>query len=499
MGRPDERARSWRVVAIACSVVMLGCPGADEPPVQAPSAGGSLAETLTSARAADGTYISWREHLIDDESTGGPELTGGDGSVVADFDMDGYMDIVSVHESDTEYDGQADGLIRIAFGTADPDRWTSVTLGAGAEVGAAEDVAVGDLNGDGYVDVVAACELAHLIYFENPGADAARAPWARHIPEIASNRGSFIRVYLADLTGDGRLEVVTPNKGTQNPTLEMGPRTISWFSIEGSPLLSASWVEHELTRVRWPINAQPVDLDDDGDLDVVGGSVAERRIMWFENLGGGEFSEHRIDVTGTAVPPERRTPAERAVEGSVVTGFNMDYADLNRDGRLDIVLAEAFHTLVWLEQPAVQDAAWELHTIGTHWPDQLVGIRVADIDSDGRADVLTGGYSRGPRDQDADVELSTPMGRLAWFEQPTDPAAPWVRHDISRRQRGMFDQFVTRDMDGDGDLDFITTRGNSAPYDGVLWLEQLRSADPLRAFQPARVGESPERPLPPEG
>jgi hypothetical protein len=487
------------LVLTFASLMVAGCAIADQRAAPEPSDTGLVAERPTSARAADGTYISWREHIIDDESTAGPELTGGDGSLVADFDGDGYMDIVSVHESDTEYDGEGDGLIRIAFGTSDPDRWSSVTLGSGAEVGAPEDVAVGDLNGDGYVDIVAACELAHLIYFENPGANAATAAWTRHIPEVASNRGSFIRVYLADLTGDGRLEVVAPNKGAQNPTLEMGPRAISWFSIEGSPLLSTSWVEHELTRVRWPINAQPVDLDGDGDLDVVGGSVAERRIMWFENVGTGEFSEHRIDVSGTSVPPERRTRAERAVQGSVVTGFNMDYADLNGDGRLDIVLAEAFHTLVWLEQPTNREAAWTLHTIGTHWPDQLVGLRVADINSDGRADVLTGGYSRGPRDEDADVEASTPMGRLAWFEQPTDPGEPWIRHDISRRQRGMFDQFVPRDMDGDGDVDFITTRGNSAPYDGVLWLEQVRSPDPVRSFQPARVGESPERALPPEG
>ena len=90
------------------------------------------------------------------------------------------------------------------------------------------------------------------------------------------------------------------------------------------------------------------------------------------------------------------------------------------------------------------------------------------------------------------------MGRLVWFEQPTNPEDSWIRHDISRRQRGMFDQFVSRDMDSDGDVDFVTTRGNSAPYNGVLWLEQVRSTDPTRSFQPARSGESPERPLPPE-
>lgn len=491
------RLTPLRLLTVFVSLT-LGCQATPERGANVPSSQESVGLRVTSARAPGGDYISWREHLIDDEATAGPQLRGGDGLVIADLDRDGHLDIVSVHESDTEYDGQPDGLVRIAFGTSDRGRWSSVTLGSGAEVGAPEDVAVGDLNGDGYLDIVAACELAHLIYFQNPGQNAATQTWARHIPRVASNRGSFIRVFIADLTGDGRPEVVTANKGAQNPTLEMGPKAISWFAIEGDPLIASSWVEHELTKVPWPINAQPVDLDGDGDLDIVGGSVAERRIMWFENLGAGKFSEHRVSVSGTAVPADRRTPAEAAVEGPVVTGFNMDYADLNRDGRLDIVLAEAFHTLVWLEQPVTPSGAWELHTMGTHWPDQLVGIRLADINGDGRVDVLTGGYSRGPRDQDTEIDLSTPMGRLVWFEQPTNPEDPWIRHDISRRQRGMFDQFVSRDMDGDGDVDFVTTRGNSAPYDGVLWLEQVRSTDPTRSFQPARSGESPERPLPPE-
>jgi hypothetical protein len=75
----------------------------------------------------------------------------------------------------------------------------------------------------------------------------------------------------------------------------------------------------------------------------------------------------------------------------------------------------------------------------------------------------------------------------------------WTRHDFSRRQRGMFDKFVARDMDGDGDVDFAGTRGNRGPYDGVFWLEQVRSAEPRPAFERARAAESPEVPLPGAG
>ena len=39
----------------------------------------------------------------------------------------------------------------------------------------------------------------------------------------------------------------------------------------------------------------------------------------------------------------------------------------------------------------------------------------------------------------------------------------------------MYDAFIPRDMDGDGDVDFVTTRGNSRSFDGVQWLEQVRT------------------------
>ena len=476
--------------------LILACGPRESPPAL------DVASTPTDATAADGSYISWREHLIDDEALGGVAIRGADGSVIGDLDRDGYLDIVSVHESDTEYDGVADGHVRVAFGSADPDRWELATLVDGPDAGAAEDAAIGDLNGDGWPDVVAACELGHLVYLENPGAEARSAPWQRIIPPIVAGRGSFIRVFLADFDRDGRPEIVAANKGAQSPGLDGAePRPISWFELHGDPLAPESWVEHELTRIPWPINSQPVDLDGDGDLDVLGGSVAESRILWFENVTDGEisFREHRIEIGGTSIPTDDRPAGDEESNRALVTGFNVDFADLNRDGRLDIVLAEDFRYLVWLEQPARPDQPWRLHAIGNAVPDQLVGLVAADIDGDGDADVMTGGYSRGPRDADGEVTVTDPLGRLAWYRNPGAPGGNWTRHDISRRQRGMFDKFLPRDMDGDGDLDFVSTRGNSSVWDGVFWLEQVRSPHPRPAFERAREIDSPEMPLPPEG
>ena len=453
--------------------------------------GQDLATAPTHARAADGSYISWREHLVDDQASSGIELRGSDGAVLADLDRDGHIDIVSVHESDDQYDGAAEGHVRIAFGSADPDRWISVTLAQGAEAGAAEDVAVDDVNGDGYLDVVVACELAHLLYLENPGTavrDASR--WQRVIPPVTLDRGSFIRVFLADLNDDGRPEVIAANKGAQDPTrAQQEPRAISFFELTREPLDGSSWLEHELTQVPWPINSQPVDLDGDGDRDVIGGSVALRKMMWFENVGAGgrfDFIEHPIELVA----------ADARAAPLTVHGFNMEFVDLSGDGRLDVVTLDTppliGRRLLWLEQPADPAAAWRYHLIDDYAPDSVVGLSVADIDGDGDPDIMTGGYSLSSRTSDEPTPQSA-LGRLAWYE---NRAGAWTRHDFSRRQRGMFDQFKAADLDGDGDVDFVTTRGNSGAYDGVLWLEQVRSREPRPAFERARERDSPEVPLP---
>ena len=112
------------------------------------------------------------------------------------------------------------------------------------------------------------------------------------------------------------------------------------------------------------------DVDSDGDLDILAGSRAERRIFWFENTSSSKisFTEHAIEIAGLPSqldePPAGMTVGDR----SGVTGFNLDFVDFSGDGKLDVVLQEGRSNLVWLEQPSNPSAPWKLHPIGTTPP-----------------------------------------------------------------------------------------------------------------------------------
>lgn len=455
-------------------------------------------------------YIGWQEHRIDDELiNGGEPIRGGDGLAMADFDNDGQLDIVSVHE-DSHH-------LRIAFKTGSSDAWFNITVAQGALVGAIEDVAVGDVNNDGWTDMVVACEDAHLVYFQNPGTQARSKPWPHLVPSATQNRGSWIQTALADLNGDGQLEMLGANKGHADVVdandANATDRTTSAFYLQGDPLKDESWQEQVLFSGGVPNQVIPVDIDNDGDLDVLVAKRVQHQMYIIENLGNDHngHMQHRsipIQIGASFATPKHWQARSQA--------FNAEFADIDNDGRLDLVTNVLEFDgsrqwsnagLGWLKQPENLGQPWLYNRIGNTLPDWIIGVGIGDIDGDGDMDAITGGYSGlnilkggysgdSRTKDDPRVTRNSSVARIAWFENPGDPSKDWTRHDVSRRVRGMYDQYIPHDLDNDGDIDLIATRGNSGEYDGVFWLEQRRSGTPMPVFTPAREHESQQLPLP---
>ena len=440
---------------------------------------GTVADSVNTA-VAEGHYISWREHIIDDPALGPDDLAGSDGLQAHDLDEDGYLDILSVHESDTEYDGQARGYVRIAWGSSSATHWELETLAEGPEVAAAEDLALADFDGDGDTDIVVASELAPLLYIENPGSGRNASTWPRHAIESQHGRGSFIRVDAADLDGDGRPELIAANKGAQNPNPEttQSLNPILLFQLTERPLQSGHWREQIVGKLRIPINARAVDMDDDGDLDILAGSRGERRILWYENQGSLNFVERPIRIQ---MLPDDILP----------TGFKLDYVDIDNDGKKNILLVAWPGIILKLSALDETLSNWRWQKIADLLPDRLVSIGLGDIDNDGDLDIFSGSYSDTPRSFDDPLRgVHGRAGQVAWFENPGDSESAWHPHPILRRKRGMYDAWVIQDLDQDGDLDALGTRGNSYPFDGVFWLEQIRSSRPITIFTPSRTIDS---------
>jgi len=454
-----------------------------------------VALTPAKATAVDGSFISWVEHRIDDQAlAGGVPLRGADGLELADLDQDGHLDIVSVHEDSNH--------VRIAFGTGLPEKWHLMTLASGDFVEGVEDPAIGDINKDGWLDLLFACEGGTIVYFQNPGSHAGAtirdaADWQYTIPEVVEGKGSWIRVFLADLNQDGRLEPVVTNKSIKMHggfgSMAVPKSPVSWLEIPMNPLDASGWVENRLGTYIVPVNAQPVDLDKDGDFDIVAGSRGESRMVLFRNidLNPLTFEELPLRVTNRSVPQKPRLPKK-------LSGMVLAFADFNQDNRLDIVTFETPWSIVWLEQPEDWAQPWTIHPIGAAFPDSPTALTLYDISGDGRIDLITGGYSQDPRDHDLpDSGVLHRAGGIMWFEQPENPIEPWTRHDVSRRMRGMYDAFEPLDLNGDGLMDFIGTRGNSGEFDGVFWLEQKRTTTPRQSFVQARETDSRQIPPPP--
>ena len=188
----------------------------------------------------------------------------------------------SQHEQITIADINGDGVDDILLGT----KWMQSTDEAGLwqlrtlhETDEPPDRhRVADLNGNGRPDVVigyeAVSRLGQLAWYE-AGSDPT-APWTEYL--VAELTGPM-SIDVADLDGDGDLDIVVGEHNLDHPD---NARLVWVENVTGD---GQGWVRHLIhTGDEHHNGAQAVDIDGDGDLDIVSIGWGHKRVFLYENL-----------------------------------------------------------------------------------------------------------------------------------------------------------------------------------------------------------------------
>ena len=172
-----------------------------------------------------------------------------------------------------------------------------------------------------------------------------------------------------------------------------------------------------------------VDVDGDGDTDILSANLADSKIVWYENDGNENFTEHLIS-------------------NSAISANSVYSADVDGDGNMDVLSSSANDDkIAWYENDG--NESFTERVISTS-ADAAHDVHAADVDGDGDMDVLSA--SRGDN-------------KIAWYEN--DGSESFTEHVISTSATHAMSVHA-EDIDGDGDIDVL-----SAAYSDkeIAWWE----------------------------
>ncbi|MFC2170557.1 T9SS type A sorting domain-containing protein [Calditrichota bacterium] len=347
-------------------------------------------------------------------------IEGIEAIAVADMNDDGDIDIVAVTVSDNDcgiYIWSNDG----------ENQFTPVQIN-GNDL-PCYDLALADIDEDGLMDIVIAA------YDENRDANCKVSWW--------ENRGdmNFLEhnvmtdyaagaVCTADIDGDDDIDIFGgPYAG--------GDDIYTW---ENSNL--GAFTTHRLTyddELAHAVTA--IDLDEDGDCDLLAAVPNYSDIRWWSNDGEGTFTRHFIS--------DHFNDAK-----------DLFVIDMDGDDDLDVLGAAAYRAdiVVWWENNGAE--TFTDHLIATRF-EGAKSVYAADLDLDGDIDVL----GAAPIDDE-----------ITWWENGGD--GDFTEHNLTDQFDGATD-VIAVDLDSDFDIDIVAaSRGG-----GLQWWENDYTPTPPGPFR----------------
>lgn len=261
-------------------------------------------------------------------------------------------------------------------------------------------------------------------------------------------------VAVADLNGDGRLDVIVANSGDNTLTLLLG-------ATDGKLEL----VPSAIPAGNEPADVDTVDVDNDGDVDLVIANHETSLISVLLNDGKAHFDSAPGSPFHTGARPHLHGVAtgdfdgdgwkDVAVESSgtnevrvlrggqkgfsevlsipagTMTYFRLGAADVTNDGHVDVIIpghGDNTVRLVHLQGDTLKIASWTIPLASQPW--MVIG---DDVSGDGRADII--------------VVLTNAVG--VWLSDSGNfspaPGSPWVIVGAT--------EVATGDVNGDGVAD----------------------------------------------
>ena len=242
-------------------------------------------EDVVAASGASGLYAyrfdasnpgSWLAYTVDNQL--GSTLT----AFVADIDGDGRNDIIS--------SGWDSNIIVWYRNTGDPAVWDKKTIATGYT--RPHEVFVIDLDNDGDNDVLAAgAEINQVKWWRNNGGDPIT--WTGQV--IGDNFMGSRSMSAADYDNDGDMDVSGASLNGNEITI--------WENTGGDPV---NWNQVTLTdQFTGSHRVQSVDMDNDGLVDILGTAYSVSEISWWKNPGGinTDWEKYIVDneLTGAVI------------------------------------------------------------------------------------------------------------------------------------------------------------------------------------------------------